>query len=177
MSRNQYLRSKIQRRHGSKKEQSKKRASLPTQAREKKRAKVETVVYDSDDSDYYLPSQIKARILKEQEEEAARKRKHSEEVEKLSYFPSCWISLGILPVAKSRVESLSRQEQVYYQTYSALKEKGIIDECGDPENEIWEDPMDTEDKCDKCEKPHVFGKSDKLVLMQRYAEQRVGKEL
>ena len=130
--------------------------------------------YDSDKSDFYKPSNIIAKIQKEQDEEnkKQRKREGKEDVENLPYYPSCWLSLGVISTAsKAHVKAMPPGEQVYNRVYASMVDQGVIDSDNDPESENWVDPRSV-DTCEKCGKPHVDAnaKSCKLVLMQCYAE-------
>jgi len=136
------------------------------------KAGVSEPCYDSDKSDYYKPSNIIAKIQKEQEAEANnKKRKRGEAVENLPYYPSCWLSLGIITKASlDRVYNMSLGEQAYSRVYASMVDQGLMDSDNDPESENWVDPRSL-DVCEKCGQPHIDDdKSCKLVLMQCYAE-------
>jgi len=127
--------------------------------------------YDSDWSDYYKPSNIIAKIHKEQEAED-KKRKWGEIVENLPCYPLCWLSLGIISMeSKAHVKAMPPGEQIYNRVYASLVDQGVINSDNDPESENWVDPRSVH-ICENCGKPHVDAtkRTCKLVLMQCYAE-------
>ena len=168
-ARNRSLRQRIQR---GKLHPKVKVASTKTTKKPPKRV-VPEPCYDSDKSDFYKPSNIIAKILKEQDEEKKKHKSEGDEnVENLSYYPSCWLSIGMISSESvQRVKNMCPAEKIYNSVYASMVDQGVIDSDNDPESEAWVDPRSV-DTCEKCGKPHVDAdeKNCKFVLMQCYAE-------
>ena len=157
-----------------------KKKILPLTTKPKKRV-VPTVVepcYDSDKSEYYRPSNIIAKIRKEQEDAEKQRKKRNEDTEKLPFYPSCWESLGIIfSATKDAVQKMSLSEQAYNIVHAAMVDRGEINSDNDPEEDDWVDPLsEVPDLCELCGKPHVNAdeKTCKHVLMQCFAELKSG---
>jgi len=131
-----------------------KKKALPEETK-----KSDRVTYDSDDSEYFKPSMIIKRIKEEEAKEAqerAKAHEKSQETEKLAFYPSVWLSLGMVAASKHYVKDMDDAEKIYTHVHGSMIDLGVIDSDNDPENDDFEDPL-VLDTCQVCGKPHDNG--------------------